>query len=157
MATTEPQHQWVESQEPQPVKNDGFFPDVDLSDVRRVVRLDGTVSNDRLLESIVVAMALTNRDLADWKQAQIDAGYTSLDLVPAAQINEASVLLSHYKRAVYYAARADLIERYRDFDTTGAGDRLADELADSISDARRNARWAVLDIVGRAHLTVELI
>lgn len=157
MATTEPQHSWVESQDPALVANDGWFPDLDLSDVRQTIRLNGTVTTERLLESVRTAMALVNRELQAWKLLQLDSGRESLQEVPAARVGGASVLEGHYKRAVYHTVRADLTERYRDFDTTGAGDKLAEDLADTITDARRNARWACLDIMGRPHLTVELI
>jgi len=67
------------------------------------------------------------------------------------------VLIHHYRRAVYQLTNADLIERYRDFDTTAAGEKRAQDLDGAIEESRRNARWAVLDILGLPHLTVELI
>ncbi|MCO1344221.1 head completion/stabilization protein [Burkholderia multivorans] len=56
-----------------------------------------------------------------------------------------------------HLAKATLIERYRDYDTTGDGARRADELEPQSDELRRDARWAISDIVGRPRVTVELI
>lgn len=157
IATPPPQHSWAESPVANTILNDGWFPDVDSAAVRDTVRLNGTVTEIRLVESITAAIAGTNRELQAWRDNQMAAGHASLAAVPAQQAGGESVLLGYYRRAVYHAARADLLERYRDFDTTAAGDQLADELAGAIDEARRNSRWAVLDILGKPHLTVELI
>ncbi len=66
----------------------------------------------------------------------------------------------HYRRAVYSMAKADLIERYRDIDSTASSltDKKSMEwMNDAPSEQRRNAHWAVADILGRTHATVELI
>lgn len=157
IATPPPQHAWDEPKPAGSIKNDGFFPDIDPAHVRDTIRVNGTVTEQRLVESISNAMASINRELAEWKLAKQALGHGKLDDVPAAQIDEVSVLQHHYLRAVYQTVNADLVERYRDFDTTAAGDRRAQDMDTTIDDSRRNARWAVADILGRPRLTAELI
>ncbi len=142
------------------VENDGWFPDIDLETMRDNMRLDGTVTTPRLIDATVAAIIYANRELSDWKKLQITAGYASLAEVPADKVNRESMLVSHYIRAVYCTAKADLIERYKDYDTTSTtlNEKKTTNYLDSAPDEqRRNAQWAIADILGVTHMTVELI
>ncbi|MEG0885704.1 MAG: head completion/stabilization protein [Janthinobacterium sp.] len=142
------------------IENDGWFPDITLVDMRDAMRLDGTVTDARLVIAVVDAILNVNRELAQWQGQHAQAGITALADVPAARINRESRLLAQYRRAVYSTAKADLIERYRDYDSTATSltDKKSMEWLDEAPGAqRRNAQWAIADIVGRSHLTVELI
>ncbi|WP_062112494.1 head completion/stabilization protein [Collimonas pratensis] len=142
------------------VENDGFYVDIHLPQMRDAVRLDGTVTDVRLREAVIAAILHVNYELRDWKLLQIAAGYASLAAVPADRIDRESVLISLYRRAVYCSAKADLIERYRDYDSTASSlsdKKMMEALDNAPGDQRRNAHWAIADIIGRSHLTVELI
>lgn len=139
------------------VTNDGFFPDIDLNKLRDTMRLDGTVTAARLRDAAVDAIISVNDELAAWKAAQIAAGAADMAAVPAPQIGGESVQLARYRTAVYRQAKADLTERYRDFDATKSGSDDADKLEENICTDRRAARWAIRDILGLARTTVELI
>ncbi|MEO6934968.1 MAG: head completion/stabilization protein, partial [Collimonas sp.] len=68
--------------------------------------------------------------------------------------------IAHYRRAVYCWAKADLTERYRDFDSTASSlsdKKMMEALDNAPSDQRRNAHWAITNIIGRSHMTVDLI
>jgi hypothetical protein len=144
----------------QPIGNDGFFPTIDMRAMREAMRLDGTVTDARLRPAIIAAMHTVNLSLAEWRVLKIFAGFNSLEEVPDSRIDGESRLLALYRRAVYSSAKADLIERYRDIDTTASA--LADKkhmewLDVAPADQRRNAHWAIADILGRPRVTVELI
>lgn len=139
------------------IANDGWFPEIDPAKARAVLRLDGTVTPARLREALVAAMAGINSELANYRMAQQAQGHASLAAVPSHSLGGESTQVMLYRRAVHNCAKADLIERYRDFDTTGAGDKRADPLEESVCDLRRNVRWAVSDILGLRRTTVELI
>lgn len=142
------------------IENDGWFPDITLVDMRDAMRLDGTVTDARLVIAVVDAILNVNRELAQWQGQHAQAGIATLADVPATRINRESRLLAQYRRAVYSTAKADLIERYRDYDSTATSltDKKSMEWLDEAPGAqRRNAQWAIADIVGRSHLTVELI
>ncbi|TCW81002.1 phage head protein [Burkholderia sp. SRS-46] len=137
--------------------NDGFFPDIDLSALRDAMRLDGTVTRERLAHAARDAMLTVNDELSAWRAQRRAAGAVSLDAVPAVQVDGESKLDYLYRRAVYHLAHADVTEKYRGFDSTKSGGQAAAELAATVEESRRNARWAVSDILGIPRSTVELI
>ncbi|SOD27674.1 Phage head completion protein (GPL) [Variovorax sp. YR752] len=137
--------------------NDGWFPDIDLAKLRATARLDGTVTPDRLRHSAIQAVLSINAELAQYKIAQLVLGRAKLEDVPAPEIDGKSAQLARYLRAVYSSVQADLVERYRDYDTTGAGDKAADKLELRADDLRRDVRWAISDFLSIRRTTVELI
>lgn len=138
------------------VTNDGFFPDIDLGNLRDTVRLDGTVTTTRLRDAAIAAVISVNAELVAWKDAQRAAGVIQLgDLEP--RIGGVGVQVSRYLAAVYRTAKADLSGRYRDFDATPEGQDQAAQLEATIDNDLRAARWAIRDLLGLPRSTVELI
>lgn len=140
-----------------PIASGAFWPAIDPVKLRADQRIDSSITPERLRAALIEAIASVNRELEVWKQAQILAGYTTLATVPAETIDNVSVLLHRYERAVGCMAKADVTERMRDFDTTNEGHRQADALNPSIDELRRDARWAISAILGITRTTVELI
>lgn len=134
-----------------------FFPVIDPAKFRLATRQDKTVTTERLNEALKEAIASANRDLAQWQRARIAEGYATLAAIPAANIVDESVLIHHYRRAVYCFAKAELLERYQDFDTTNSGLQRAQEVSGEEHIYRRDARWAISDLQGKSRSTVELI
>jgi len=140
-----------------PIAGDGFFPPVDPAKVRTEQRVADQVTAERLRAAVVNGMISASQDLAAWKAAQILAGYATLADVPALQIDGTSVNVTLYVTAVGCYAKARLVERMRDMDTTPAGDRAVDKLEPSVSELRRDAVHAIRDIRGETRTTVELL
>lgn len=140
-----------------PIENDGWFPAIDLADLRATARLDGTVTQARLRYSAMQAIVSVNAELERFQDAQRELGFADLDAVPGPTVGGRKVKVSHYLRAVYSATQADLVERFRDYDTTGDGDKAADKLELRGDALRRDVRWAISDILGIRRTTVELI
>lgn len=139
------------------ISNDGFFPAVSLADTRNAMRMDGTVTAPRLRAALLAAMCDINQQLAGFSAAQQAAGFDTLAEAGADNTLDGQprwVLL--YLRAVMCTAKADLIERYRDFDADNDNSRVRD-ISPNIDEQRRNAQWAVRDILGRTRTVVELI
>ena len=139
------------------IQNDGWFPPVDMLKLRKSLRLADAVSPEQLRNAALAAIVWIAVNLEQWKQAQLAAGYAALADVPAPDLDGESRLLFLYRRAVSAAARAELAERRRDVDLTGAGQRKVDELDSSIGELRRDAIHAMRDIMGRTRTAVELI
>jgi hypothetical protein len=137
--------------------NDGWFPDIELAELREETRLDGTVTDARLRSAALDAMASINAELGTWQASQVAAGFADLAGVPAPQLGGTSTHVLRYRRAVYNTVRADLNEQYRGLDTTKSGGQKAEELEQAICEARRNVRNAIADIRGRRRTTIELI
>jgi phage tail protein X len=140
-----------------PIISGAFWPEIDPEAARNTMRLDGTVTGARLRHALVEAIADVNRQLADWRRGQQAAGNLTLDDVPAEQVDGESEHVAHYRRAVYCLAAANLTERYRSFDSTGAGNKQADELDTTVDDLRRDSRWAISDMLGLGRSTIELL
>ena len=134
-----------------------FWPVIELDAFRSTMRTDGTITTDRLRHAVIDAVASVNGDLALWSQYQMAAGYPSLMSVPAESINQESVLVHRYRRAVYAMARGNLYERYLDSSATGDAVKDTEARDTTAADMYRDARFAIRDILGTGHLTVELI
>lgn len=136
--------------------NDGWFPDVVLADARELVRIDGTITSERLRAALIEAIASVNDELDAWKQEKITV-FSSLAEVLCPHLDGISRNIHRYNRAVYCLAKANLIERYRDYDSSNEGNKRADEIEPNIGDLRRDYRWAISDILGILRNTVDLI
>lgn len=143
--------------EPFNLVNDGFFPDIDADDLCAALRLDSSISNARLEVAAVNAMLAVNRELAHYKASAQANGHAALSEVSDESIASERVLVRLYRRAVYCSTGAELAERYRSYDTTAIGETHAEQLTPSIDEYRRDARWAIRDLLGTGHATVELI
>lgn len=137
--------------------NNGFFPDIQLSEIRNAMRIDGTVTNERLKHSALDAMQTVNRDLKDFRLKAQTQGKSRLSLCDEEQLNDESELVYLYKRAVFCLTTANLYERYRSFDSTREGDQKADQLIDTAGDLKRDYHFAVRDILGGNRMIAELV
>lgn len=139
------------------IQSSNFWPAIHLEKLREVMRLDGNVTAPRLEHAAINAVAAVNQELREWRQAREDEGYETLAAVPAESINNESTYLQWYARAVYCFSRANLIERMRDYDTTKTGADSSDPLEQTVIALRRDARFAIRDILGVTHSTVALL
>lgn len=139
------------------VVNDGFFPDIDPAAVRDAARIPTSITPARLRAAILGAIMTAGIDLQQFAADFIAAGHATLAAVPAPQLDGASVQLFRYHRAVALYAKAELIERHPDFDTTAAGGAEGNEAASAIGSLRRDAMHAVRDMLGQTRTVVDLI
>jgi len=140
-----------------PIVNDGFFPNVDPALFREQLRIRDAVTPARAREALIAAILGVGRDLAAWAVTKIADGHDKLASVPSPSIDGTSRLVLLYRRAVFTAAKAELVERYRDTDMTGAGQRKAEDLEPSVGELRRDSLHAIRDILAVTRTTVELI
>ena len=140
-----------------PISNADFWPEIDGQQLRAAMRIDSSVTDDRLEVATVNAMIEANRELAAYRAARQAEGYATLADVPAEQIKAKSQLLHLYCRVIYCGALAELIERYNSFDATNSGEQKATEETTNIDELRRDARQALRSILGISHTTVELL
>ncbi len=130
------------------IRNTPFWPDVDLSEFRSVMRTDGTVTQPRLKQVALSAISEVNAELYEFRRRQQMLGYASLAEVPAEQLDGKSERIQHYFNAVYCWAHAMLNERYQDYDATASGVKRGEELAEASGDLWRDARWAISRVAG---------
>lgn len=137
------------------IKNSAFFPDISLTAFRNQMRLDGTVTDDRLKESVIEAMIAVNEELQEWQASHTE--YHQLEDLPAMEVHGESVLIYRYKRAVFCLALANLYERYLAYDSSKEGEKKSDLLKGSVDELRRDARFAINDLLKRHRVDAELI
>lgn len=150
----------AEPPEPVPVEviaGDGWWPDIDLAELRQVARIDTTVTPERLREAAIGAIIELNGELQAWRAEKEAAGAGNLHAVTAPQIDGQSQLVHLYTRALYSSVAADLAQRLADITATTAGLDRAAELGSAADTHRQAQRWAIRCLLGRRHWTAELI
>ncbi len=140
-----------------PIDCGAFLPAIDIAAARAAMRIDGAVTKERLRAALVTAALSVADELSQWIADQQAAGHATLADVQAPVIDGVSAHVHRFIVAVRCTAAAELIERMRDYDTTNEGHLNADKLAPAIDELRRDARWAISDILGIRRTTVELI
>lgn len=143
--------------ESQPITNNGFWPDIDPALFRDRHRIDSTITEGRVIQALGVALRDINRQLADWQVQQLDAGVYASDAVPAEPWQVPGHATDLYRQAIFAEAHARILESYRDYSATRDGDERGEAKNDAAEDYRRDARWAISEIIGEPHTTVELI
>lgn len=159
--------QYTEADEPSTIKadtpqqdeviyNNSFFPDISLLAIRNSMRIDGTVTTERLKHATIEAISTVNQDLKPLR-LQAEAAHGDFYSLNDEEINGEYLIEYQYKRAVYCLAVANLYERYRSYDNTKEGYRKGDELLESAGDLRRDYHHTVRDMLNQNRMIVELI
>lgn len=140
------------------IAGDGWWPSVDVAKVRAAVRLDTTITTDKIEDAIRQAMLDLAQDLADWRSELEAAGVPSMDEAPGQTVvgGEKGLPLRWF-RAVYSTVAADLGERLISQGLTSAGAERVEELRAEIEEHRRNARFAIRDILAKPRIAAELV
>ncbi|MCG8708844.1 head completion/stabilization protein [Brenneria sp. 4F2] len=136
------------------IKNTFFWPDVETDTLRKLMRLENTVTPERLRHAALTAIAEVNAELYLYREAQISAGFRQLSDVPAEQIDGQSEKQIHYLRAVSTIATASLYERYRGYDASAKGNNKADALDGTIDELWRDARWSISRVQDKPHCII---
>jgi len=136
------------------ISNTFFFPSVDPVRVRELMRLEHTVTPERLRVAIKDGIAETNAELFEYRSAQMALGFDCLADVPAETLDGESVRCFYYLRAVVAMTTATLYERYRGVDASAKGDKKADDVESAIDELWRDMRWAVSRLQGKSRCII---
>jgi len=139
------------------IDNIPFFPVIKIKEVREAQRLDGTVTTERLKKAIISAIIEVNNDLTQWRWQQQEQGIHSLEELTEDIIDGESKYIHLYKQAVYCWANALINDRYLNYDATAKAVKQVEPEQQSAGDLYRDARYAIRDILGKSHSTMELI
>ena len=134
------------------IESDPFYPAIDLDHIREIVRIDGAVTNERLQQAIIEEVLDTNRLLVSLK-----AKAGALSELSTTQINDQPDTDFLYLSAVANGVAAKLNENYRNYDSSNAGAKKAEQAECTVDDYRRNKQWAIQHLLGQNHTVVELI
>lgn len=139
------------------LSNADFYPDLNVAQFREVMRLEGNVTSERLNDALITAAFRVNDDLSTWEVEKKLEGYTRLELVPCEMVGDQGLYSFQYQHAVQCFAKADLVERFQDYDNTLNGAQRAEEMSAMINDYRRQGLQSIKRILGKPLTTVELI
>ncbi|WP_312197553.1 head completion/stabilization protein [Mixta calida] len=137
-----------------PVKNTFFWPDIDLQQLRNALRLEGTVTADRLRLAVKTAISEVNAELYDWRAEKMAAGFPLLAVVPAETFDGESEKVTHYFAAVAALTAATIAERYRGYDAAG---KKADVVEGTADEYWRDARFSISRIAEKPGCIVSLL
>lgn len=139
------------------IPNTFFWPGISLSQYRKEMRTDGTVTEERLRQALLTAISEVNAELFVFREKQMSRGLDNLSDVPGETIDGELERVRLYRNAVFCWAKASLVERYRDYDATGDGAKAAEEMEVSLGDLWRDVRWSISRFLDLPHMTIELI
>lgn len=134
------------------IKSDPFYPEIALDEIREIVRIDGAVTNARLQQAIIEEIIDVNRltiKLKDQASVLLDLAKTTINDKP-----DTDYL---YLSAVANGVAAKVNENYRNYDSSNAGAKKAEQAELTVDDYRRNKVWAIQQLFGENHTIVELI
>lgn len=134
------------------IKSESFYPDVNLDHIREIVRIEGAVTNARLQQAIIEEVIDVNRLLKSLKDKA-----DQLSDLSTSEINDQPETDYLYLSAVANGVAAKINENYRNYDSSNAGGKKAEEAELTVDDYRRNKQWAILQLLGENHTVVELI
>lgn len=143
----------------QVLEHDGaFFPGIKASAVKAIVRVPSQVTDARLIDATLVAMATVGAELEAFKLEQIALGLATLAAVrPTDKLGGQPRLVRLYERAIASFAAAELVETHNDISASADGQKRLEERALTADEHRRNGTHAVRDILGATRTAVELI
>ncbi len=134
------------------IKSDPFYPSISLDHIREIVRIEGAVTNARLQQAIIEEVIDVNRLLKVLKDKA-----TVLSDLSTTEINDQPETDYLYLSAVANGVAAKTNENYRNYDSSNAGGKKAEDAELTVDDYRRNKQWAILQLLGENHTVVELI
>ena len=127
---------------------DGWFPDIDVNDLREKVRMgENIVPHDRLVAAIEGAVLTALRNLALWRSAHASAGVANLAAVPdPVQINGEPRPVILWQRIIRHYTAAQIADEFRDLVATDQQIQRGDEQVITGDQHRRYAHNAVADL-----------
>jgi hypothetical protein len=139
------------------IPNDGFWPDLGVSEFQTGYRLPAEYVVDLLADGITNAMGEVNRDLAKRKAAWQAAGISNVETADTQVLPERTFYAATYKRAVYCRAKAYLLQQFATVNRRESAENLAKESTETHEVFLSFSQQAVRLIQGRGRITAVLL
>ena len=141
----------------QAIANDGFWPDLSVSEFQQGYRLPAEYLRELLVEGLTQAMGEVNIDLAKRKTAWQAAGIVNVETADPLILPERSFMASSYKRAVYCRAKAYLLQQFATVNRRESAENLGKEAPESSEQFLAFSQQAVRVIQGRGRISAVLL
>ncbi|WP_039013035.1 head completion/stabilization protein [Pseudomonas brassicacearum] len=144
----------------QTIENDGFWPDLSVSEFQKGYRLPAEFLGDLLTDALAIAMVEVNKDLAAAKAALLDSGISNLISVAGVETPEAwgfahKAML--YKRAVYCRAKASALQQFATVTRRESAENTGKEAPEREDSFLAFSQSAVRALQGRGRITAVLL
>ena len=140
----------------QTIENDGFWPDLSVSEFQKGYRLPAEFLGDLLTDALAIAMAEINTDLAKlqarWQAAGITNVGTADPLLPGRALKTRL-----YKRAVYCRAKASALQQFATVTRRESADNTGKEAPEREDTFLAFSQSAVRALQGRGRITAALL
>jgi len=143
----------------QTIGNDGFWPNLSLSEFQKEQRLPAEFLVELLVDALSIAMVEVNTDLARVKAKLQAAGLSSLEAAagvttPAEWGYAHKVML--YKRAVYCRAKGNSLPQFATVTRRDSAENTGKELPERAETFLAFSQQAVRSLQGRGRMTAAL-
>jgi len=139
------------------IKNDGFWPDVSVSEFQKGYRLPAEYLVELLTAELTTAMTDVNADLAKLKARWQGLGVSNVESADTTVLPERTFQAATYKRAVYCRAKASLLTQFATIIRRESAENLGKELPDRPETFLAFSQQAVRSLQGRGRITAALL
>ncbi|MDI3371018.1 head completion/stabilization protein [Pseudomonas sp. V104_10] len=139
------------------IENDGFWPDLSVSEFQKGYRLPGEYSADMLVADLSTAMHEVNLDLAKLKARWQDVGVSNVESADSTVLPERTFQVSLYKRAVYTRAKASLLTQFATVSRREVAENTGKEAPERAETFLAFSQQAVRALQGRGRITAVLL
>ena len=141
----------------QAIENDGFWPDLSVSEFQKGYRLPAEYLVELLGAYLTTAMIEVNTDLAKLKARWQVAGVTSVESADPMVLPERTFHTATYKRAVYCRAKASLLTQFATVTRRESAENTGKELPERSETFLAFSQQAVRSLQGRGRITAVLL
>ncbi|MEF1204304.1 head completion/stabilization protein [Photobacterium damselae] len=151
------QHQKVPDTEVEDIiQNDGFWPDISLSDFVRTCRIPPVYNQEQIRNMLILAITGVNIELESFKQRSMTNGIQSAQRVGAVLEGDSTANIQ-YKQAVYQRAKACLLVHFATLSRKDEAENLAKESDETRDALMALSQQAIRNIIGIPMATIRLL
>ncbi|WKW33180.1 head completion/stabilization protein [Pseudomonas viridiflava] len=141
----------------QAIENDGFWPDLSVTEFQKGYRLPAEYLVDMLAADLNMAMVEVNTDLAKLKARWQAAGVSNVETADTTVLPERTFQAATYKRAVYSRAKASLLTQFATVNRRESAENIGKELPERSETFLAFSQAAVRSLQGRGRITAALL
>jgi hypothetical protein len=141
----------------QAIENDGFWPNLSVSEFQKGYRLPAEYLVDMLATDLATAMAEVNQDLAKRKGEWQNAGVISVESADPMVLPERTFHAATYKRAVYWRAKASLLTQFATVTRRESAENTGKELPERGETFLEFSQQSIRSLQGRGRITAALL
>lgn len=139
------------------IENDGFWPDLSLSEFQKEQRLPAEYLVELLTDALTMAMFEVNDDLAKCKARWQAVGIINVEAADPLLLPERAFKAKLYKRAVYSRAKAQALPQFATVTRRESAENTGKEAPERAETFLAFSQQAVRALQGRGRITAALL